>query len=52
MSHTIDLRPMGVKVRLPRYTLDELLKGCDADHRLSTEEKAWAYAPPVGNEVC
>ncbi|MGO4118723.1 AbrB/MazE/SpoVT family DNA-binding domain-containing protein [Rhizobium ruizarguesonis] len=40
-----------IKVRQPKYTLDELLEGYESGVPLSAEEKAWADAPPVGNEV-
>jgi antitoxin ChpS len=40
-----------VKVRQPKYTLDELLEGYDANSSRSPEEQAWINAPGVGNEV-
>ncbi len=40
-----------MKVRKPKYTLDELLEGYDANAPLSAEESAWINAPAVGNEV-
>lgn len=51
IAEPVSVAAKSMKVRPPTYTLDELLKGYDADHPLSTEEKAWAYVPPVGNEV-
>ena len=38
------------KVRKPRYTLDELLKGYDVETPLSDEERAWMDAGPIGLE--
>ncbi len=35
----------------PRYTLDELLAQCDPNTDLSTEDREWLDAPPVGNEL-
>lgn len=35
----------------PRYTLAELVAQCDPDAPLSTEDKAWLEAPPVGDEA-
>ncbi len=40
-----------MKVRQPKYTLDELVEGYDAQSPLSVEEQAWVDAPAVGNEV-
>nr|WP_063805933.1 AbrB/MazE/SpoVT family DNA-binding domain-containing protein [Rhizobium altiplani] len=40
-----------MKVRQPKYTLDELLEGYDANSSRSPEEQAWINAPAVGNEV-
>ncbi len=40
-----------VKVRKPKYTLDELLEGYDANAPLSAEERAWIDAPAVGSEA-
>jgi antitoxin ChpS len=42
-------KPM--RVRRPKYTLDELVAGVDRDAPLSDEERAWQDAPPVGREV-
>lgn len=38
------------KVR-PRYSLAELLAQCDFSQPMSTEEREWLDAPPVGGEV-
>ncbi|MDR2013486.1 MAG: antitoxin [Rhodanobacter sp.] len=35
----------------PRYTLDELLAQCDASTPVSSEDREWLAAPPVGNEL-
>ena len=43
--------PKAIKVRQPRYTLDELLEGYAADKPLSSEEKEWIDAKPVGKEL-
>ncbi|KQW31388.1 hypothetical protein ASE36_03790 [Rhizobium sp. Root274] len=40
-----------ITVRKPRYTLDELLEGYEAEVPLSLEEREWMDAPPVGNET-
>ncbi|HWU62781.1 MAG TPA: AbrB/MazE/SpoVT family DNA-binding domain-containing protein [Ensifer sp.] len=40
-----------VKVRAPKYTLDDLLDGYDADAARSQEEEEWINAPAAGNEV-
>lgn len=40
-----------MKVRKPKYTLDELLEGYEPDRTLSAEERVWMDAPPVGNET-
>ena len=40
-----------MKTRRPKYTLDELVKGCNPDLPLSEEERAWMDAQPVGNET-
>lgn len=40
-----------MKVRKPKYTLDELLEGYEPDRTLTAEERAWMDAPPVGNET-
>lgn len=38
-----------IKVRKPKYTLDELVEGYDSE--LSADERRWMDAPPVGNET-
>ncbi|KQV78186.1 AbrB/MazE/SpoVT family DNA-binding domain-containing protein [Rhizobium sp. Root1220] len=43
--------PKTMKVRQPKYTLDELLEGYDANTSRSPEEQAWINAPAAGNEV-
>jgi antitoxin ChpS len=35
----------------PRYTLDELLAKCDYSQPLTTEDREWIDAPPVGREL-
>jgi antitoxin ChpS len=40
-----------LKVRRPKYTLDELVAGYDADTPLNDDEREWMDAPPVGREV-
>jgi antitoxin ChpS len=35
----------------PRYTLDELLAQCDASADISTEDREWLDASPVGGEL-
>jgi antitoxin ChpS len=42
---------MAMRVQRPKYTLDELVAGYDADAPLSEEERAWMDAPPVGREI-
>ena len=34
-----------------RYTIDELLAQCDASAEISTEDREWLDATPVGNEL-
>jgi antitoxin ChpS len=34
-----------------RYTLDELLAQCDASAGISTEDREWLNATPVGGEL-
>ncbi len=43
--------PKTIKVRPPKYTLDELLEGYDAGAARSQEEDEWINAPAAGNEV-
>lgn len=49
------LEPMAagkpMRVRRPKYTLDELVAGYNADAPLTDEERAWMDAPPVGREI-
>jgi antitoxin ChpS len=40
-----------MRVRRPKYTLDELLVGADPDAAMSDEERAWHDSPPVGRET-
>ena len=40
-----------IKVRRPKYTLEELLADCNPDAPMSEEERAWHNAPPVGREI-
>lgn len=42
-------KPM--RVRRPRYTLEELLANANPDAPLSDEEQAWQGTPPVGREI-
>ena len=35
----------------PRYSLDELLAQCDENDTLSSEDRAWIDAKPVGKEL-
>ncbi|ASK94872.1 antitoxin (plasmid) [Xanthomonas citri pv. malvacearum] len=35
----------------PHYSLDELLVQCDASAELSTEDREWLDAKPVGSEL-
>jgi len=44
-------QPKTMKVRKPKYTLDELLQGYDAESPRSAEEEAWINAPSAGNET-
>lgn len=40
-----------MKVRAPKYSLDDLLDGYDADGTRSPAEQAWIDAPPAGREI-
>ncbi|MBY3151444.1 AbrB family transcriptional regulator [Rhizobium laguerreae] len=51
IAEPVSVAAKPIKVRQPKYTLDELLEGYESGVPLSAEEKAWADAPPVGNEV-
>lgn len=42
-------RPM--RVRRPKYTLDQLIEGADPAAQLSDEERAWHDAAPMGRET-
>ena len=35
----------------PRHRLDELLARCDGSAEMTTEERGWIDAKPVGNEL-
>jgi antitoxin ChpS len=35
----------------PRYSLDQLLAGCDPSAPMSTEDRAWLEAPRAGGEL-
>ena len=41
----------AMRVRRPKYTIEELVEGYNADASLSDEEQAWMDAPPVGREI-
>ncbi|MDM9626525.1 AbrB/MazE/SpoVT family DNA-binding domain-containing protein [Rhizobium sp. S152] len=43
--------PKTIRVRPPKYTLDELLKGYDPDASRSPEEQSWIDAPAAGDEI-
>jgi antitoxin ChpS len=51
IAEPIPAREETSKVRRPKYTLDELVAGYDADAALTDEERAWMDAPAVGREV-
>ncbi|GAJ91894.1 AbrB/MazE/SpoVT family DNA-binding domain-containing protein [Rhizobium rhizogenes] len=51
IAEPVSMTAKPIKVRQPKYTLDELLEGYESDVPLSAEEKAWMDAPPIGNEV-
>lgn len=42
-------KPM--RVRRPKYTLDELVAGMNPDAPLTDEERAWMDEPPMGREI-
>ena len=42
---------MAPRVRRPKYTLDQLVAGYDAEIKRSDDERAWMDAPPTGREV-
>lgn len=37
--------------RRPSYSLDELLEQCEESDTLSTKDRVWLDAKPVGNEL-
>jgi antitoxin ChpS len=41
----------ALKVRRPKYTLDELVAGYDVDAPLTDDERAWMDTPPAGREI-
>jgi len=41
----------AMQVRRPKYTIEELVTGYNADAPLSEEEQAWMDAPAVGREI-
>lgn len=41
----------AVRVRRPKYTIEELVAQCDFDVPLSDEERVWLDAAPVGREL-
>lgn len=49
------MEPMAMekplRVRRPKYTLDELVAGMNPDAPLSDEERSWMDAPPAGREI-
>lgn len=44
-------RAKAMRVRRPKYTLDELVAGMNPDAPPSDEERAWMDAPPAGREA-
>jgi antitoxin ChpS len=40
-----------LRVRRPKYTLDELVAGMNPDAPLTEEVSAWADEPPAGREI-
>ncbi|QLF69675.1 AbrB/MazE/SpoVT family DNA-binding domain-containing protein [Peteryoungia desertarenae] len=51
IAEPIKAEPSLLKVRQPKYTLDELITGYDPDGQRSVEEQEWLDAPAVGNET-
>jgi len=39
------------EMKIPRYTLEELLEGSDYSQPLTAEDRAWLDAPAVGREL-
>ena len=47
-----DFLPLSVEPQSrPRYNLDELLAQCDALAKVTSEEREWLDAKPMGNEL-
>ncbi|MDQ5769559.1 MULTISPECIES: AbrB/MazE/SpoVT family DNA-binding domain-containing protein [Thiothrix] len=46
-----DVPPAPAKPTRKRYTLAELLDGCNPEYAMSEEAREWENMPPVGNEV-
>ncbi|UOG93190.1 MAG: hypothetical protein L3K52_05510 [Candidatus Thiothrix sulfatifontis] len=46
-----DVPPAPAKPTHKRYTLAELLEGCNPEYAMSEEAREWENMPPVGNEV-
>lgn len=51
IAEPVSTPPKTIKVRKPKYALDELLDGYDADAPRSPEDRAWIDAPAAGKEV-
>jgi antitoxin ChpS len=55
VGSTVVLEPMPtarpMRVRRPKYTLDELVADANPDAGLSDEERAWQDEKPMGREV-
>jgi antitoxin ChpS len=41
----------AMRVRQPKYTLDELVAGMNPDAHRTEEERAWMEEPPAGREI-
>lgn len=52
-AFTVDVSAQQAVLRAakPHYTLDELLAQCNPAAELTTQEREWLDAPPVGNEA-
>lgn len=46
-----DGKLVAVPKARPKYTLEELLAQCDLDAPLTSEDREWMDAPPVGQEI-
>jgi len=46
-----EVLPAPAKPTRKRYTLAELLEGCNPEYAMSEEAREWENMPPVGNEV-